>query len=137
MSSTNHGRSGGRRPAWPEYLGPLRPDQLTRRRLRRNVMAAAGALLERRPLSWIDVTASWSAALTPIAAGLLVAAGVLVYRLSGPAAPDLAVEPETEPVELVRSLAPDVEAPPALLIDLVEPSRDAVLTAALVNPPAR
>ena len=134
MSSTNHGRSGGRRPAWPAYLEPLRPDQLTRGRLRRNVMAAAGALLERRPLSWIDITASWSAALTPIAAGLLVAAGVLAYRASGPAAPAVVAEAEAESVGLVRSLAPDAEAPPALLIDLVEPSRDAVLTAALINP---
>lgn len=134
MSSRKNGRSSGRSPAWPEYLEPLRPDQLTRRRLHRNVRAAAAALLERRPLSWIDITASWSAALTPVAAGLLVAAGVLVYRVSDAAAPRVAAEAEPEPVELVRSLAPDAEAPPALLIDLADPSRDAVLTAALITP---
>lgn len=134
MSSGRRGRLGGRRPAWPEYLEPLRPDQMTRLRLRRNVRTAAAALLERPPLSWIDVTAGWSAALTPIAAGLLVAAGVLIYRLSEPAGPQVAAEAETEAVGLVRSLAPDAEAPPALLIDLAEPSRDAVLTAALITP---
>ena len=134
MNSRNNGRSGGWRPTWPEYLEPLRPDQLTRGRLRRNVLSAAEALLERRPLSWIDITASWSAALTPIAAGLLVAAGVLVYRVSDTASSQVVAEAGQEPVELVRSLAPDAEAPPALLIDLAEPSRDAVLTAALITP---
>ena len=136
MNSRFRRRSGGGRRAWPAYLEPLRPDQITRRRLRRNVVAAAEALLERRPLSWIDITASWSAALTPVAAGLIVAAGVLVYRLSGPATPRLAVEAEaeTEAVGLVRTLAPDAEAPPELLIDFLEPSRDAVLTAALITP---
>jgi hypothetical protein len=97
-------------------------------------MAAAEALFERRPLSWLDVTASWSAALAPLAAGLLVAAGVLLYRISLPDAPEFAADVDSEPVGLVRSLAPDAEAPPALLIDLAEPSRDAVLTAALINP---
>ncbi len=134
MSRRNQSRNAGREPAWAEYLEPLRPDELTRRRLRRSVMAAAEALFERRPLSWLDVTASWSAALTPLAAGLLVAAGALLYRISVPDAPEFAVDPDPEPVGLVRSLAPDAEAPPAMLIDLVEPSRDAVLTAALINP---
>lgn len=127
-------RDSGRGPAWAEYLEPLRPDDVTRRRLHRSVMAAAEALFERRPLSWLDVTASWSAALAPLAAGLLVAAGVLLYRISLPDAPEFAADVDPEPVGLVRSLAPDAEAPPALLIDLVEPSRDAVLTAALINP---
>lgn len=134
MNRRDQGRNGGRGPTWAEYLEPLRPDELTRRRLRRNVMAAAEALFERRPLSWLDVTASWSAALAPLAAGLLVAAGVLLYRISVPDAPELAADPDAAPVGLVRSLAADAEAPPELLIDLAEPSRDAVLTAALVNP---
>lgn len=134
MSSRDKDRTGGHGPAWPEYLEPLRPDQLARRRLRRSVMAAAEVLLERRPLSWLDVTANWSAALAPLAAGLLVAAGALLYRISVPDAPEFALDLEPEPVGLVRSLAPDAEGPPALLIDLVEPSRDAVLTAALINP---
>lgn len=134
MSRRNRNRNGGNGPAWAAYLEPLRPDELTRRRLRRSVMAAAEALLERRPLSWLDVTASWSAAVAPLAAGLLVAAGLLLYRISAPDMPELAADAEPEPIGLVRSLAPDAEAPPALLIDLAEPSRDAVLTAALVNP---
>lgn len=134
MNRSNRHRNPGRGPAWAEYLEPLRPDELTRRRLRRNVMAAAEALFERRPLSWLDVTASWSAALAPLAAGLLVAAGVLLYRISVPEAPELAAGPDAAPVGLVRTLAPDAEAPPDLLIGLAEPSRDAVLTAALTSP---
>lgn len=134
MNRRDQSRESGRGPAWAEYLEPLRPDELTRRRLRRNVMAAAEALFARRPLSWLDVTASWSAALAPLAAGLLVVAGVLLYRISLPDAPEFVAEPDPAPVGLVRSLAADAEAPPALLIDLVEPSRDAVLTAALINP---
>ena len=134
MNRRDGNRNGGRGPAWAEYLEPLRPDELTRRRVRRSVMAAAEALLERRPLSWLDVTASWSAALAPLAAGLLVAAGALLYRISVPDAPEFVADADPEPVGLVRSLAADAEAPPALLIDLVEPSRDAVLTAALINP---
>ncbi|WP_419161380.1 hypothetical protein [Candidatus Palauibacter sp.] len=134
MNNRDQGRSGRRESEWPEYLEPLRPDQITRRRLRRSVMAAAETLLERRPLSWIDVTARWSAALTPIAAGLLVAAGVTLYRLSLPGSSQLSADPGPEPVGLVRSLAPDAEAPPALLIDFVEPSRDAVFAAALISP---
>ena len=59
---------------------------------------------------------------------------MLLYRISVPDAPELAADPDTAPVGLVRSLAADAEAPPALLIDLAEPSRDAVLTAALINP---
>ena len=134
MSGRNRSRNGPRGPAWAEYLEPLRPDELTRRRLRRGVMAAAEALLERRPLSWLDVTAGWSVALAPLAAGLVVAAGVLLYRLSVPAAPDFAGDSNAEPTGLIHSLAPDAEAPPHLLIDFVEPSRDAVLTAALISP---
>ncbi|MYC18452.1 MAG: hypothetical protein F4X67_07585 [Gemmatimonadales bacterium] len=134
MNRNDRHRGSRHGPAWAEYLEPLRPDELTRRRLRRNVMAAAEALFERRPLSWLDVTASWSAALAPLAAGLLVAAGVLLYRISLPDAPEFAADPDAAPVGLVRALAPDAEAPPALIIDLAEPSRDAVLTAALINP---
>lgn len=118
---------------WPEYLEPLRPDEMARHRMRRAIADAAESLLESRPLSWFEVTAGWSGILAPLAAALLIAFGALAYRASVPAE-ELAVEPAPEPVELVESLAPDVEAPPALLIDGSEPSRDALLAAALVTP---
>jgi len=69
-----------------------------------------------------------------VAGGRLGAAGVVLDRIAVPDAGGLAADPDSVPVGLVRSLAPDAEAPPALLIDLAEPSRDAVLTAALINP---
>lgn len=124
-----------RRPAWPAYLAALRPDELTQHRMRRRVMSAAASLLERRPATWFDVTAGWSFILAPLAAGLLVVFGALAYRAStpvlGPAEPEIAI---LEPSGLVPALAPDVEGLPALLIDVAEPTRDAMLAAALGTP---
>jgi len=119
-------------PEWPEYLEPLRPDEVTQRRIRRHVLAAAEAL-EIRARTWFDVTASWSSVLAPLAAGLLVVFGTLAYRAAEPVAPTVVAETPVEQRELVPSLAPDAEAPPSLLIDRAEPSRDAVLTAALIS----
>ncbi len=133
--SKHGGRFDGARSSWPEYLEPLRPDEMTRHRLRRSVLAAAEALMQRRAASWFEVTAGWSSVLAPLAAGLLVVFGTLAYRASAPEGVDaVAIEPALEPLELVPSLAPDAEAPPALLIGFEEPSRDALLAAALITP---
>jgi len=121
---------------WPEWLEPLRPDELTRRRLHRAVMDTAESMLRAR--TWTEVASRWSAVLAPLAAGLAVASGALAYRA---ARPDVATGPAVAPavpavvapVELWPYLAPDAEGPPALLIDVAEPSREAVLTAALVS----
>ena len=120
---------------WPEYLEPLRPDEMTRHRIQKRVMASAEALRDRRMRTWFDVTAGWSVILAPIAAGLLVVFGTLAYRTSAPTNNEyLALDPAPESVELLPSLAPDAERLPTLLIDAVEPSRDAVLAAALIAP---
>ncbi|MCG8469811.1 MAG: hypothetical protein MJB57_16660 [Gemmatimonadetes bacterium] len=115
---------------WPRYLEPLRPDEVTAQRMRRRILDAAGAL---RARSWFDVTAGWSSLLAPLAAGVLVVFGALAYRAADRDEP-IPVATNEPSGELVPSLAPDAEAPPALLIDAVDPSRDAVLTAALVTP---
>jgi len=124
---------------WPQWCEPLRPDELTRRRLHKRVMAAAEGMLQIPDRTWQDVTARWSSALMPIAAGLAVAFGMLAYRIS--ASPDPAavaqieqIEPSTVEREEIRPLlGPDVEAPPSLLIDASELNREAVLMAALVS----
>lgn len=124
------GREAGH--AWPGYLEPLRPDEVARHRMRKRILAAAETLLERRPPTWFDVTATWSSVLAPLAAGLLVVFGTLAYRASTPPAePQVAVEP-SEPVGLVPSLAPDAQALPTILTDTDEPSRDDVLAAVLI-----
>ena len=127
----------GRR-GWPEWLEPLRPDEVARRRLHNQVMTAAESVLRPPSRTWQDVSASWSAFLTPVAAGLAVAFGTLAYRAS--AVPDAALSaaPPTPAVSFVDSeiaplLGPDAEAPPALLIDGTEVSRETVFQAALVS----
>lgn len=126
-------RQGG---GWPEWLEPLRPDELTRRRLHRAVMETAESMLRTR--TWTEVASRWSAVLAPLAAGLAVASGALAYRAAVPDAPEgpaiaSDLPAAVAPVDLGPYLAPDAEGPPALLIDVAEPSREAVLTAALVS----
>ncbi len=136
MNREQRSRDDGRKSdsGWPVYLEPLRPDEMTRHRIRRQVLAAAEAI-EVQARSWFDVTAGWSSILAPLAAGLLVVFGTLAYRaVEADGADILATAPMGQPEELVSSLAPDAEAPPALLIDTDEPSRDAILAAALISP---
>lgn len=128
----------GRR-GWPEWLEPLRPDELARRRLRKRVMLAAEGMLGMPTRTWQDVSASWSAFLTPLAAGLAVAFGTLAYRASAvPEAASFAPSAErlaasVVDAEIVPLLGADAEAPPALLIDGTEVNREAVFRAALVS----
>lgn len=126
----------GRR-GWPEWLEPLRPDELARRRLHKNIMSAAGDIL-RAERTWQDVSASWSAFLTPLAAGLAVAFGTLAYRASMPNPETVAAGAPAQESSVVQSeitplLGADAEAPPALLIDGTEVNREAVFRAALVS----
>ena len=133
---TEREERSGARPRWPAYLEPLRPDAVTAHRIRRGILTAAEALIQARARSWFEITAGWSAALAPLAAGVLVVFGTLAYRAAVPvdhSSPVAAAELESPP-ELVRSLAPDAVAPPALLIDMAEPTRDALLAAALIIP---
>ena len=122
-------------PKWPEYLEPLRPDEVTQYRIRKRVMTSAEGLRNRRIGTWFDVTAGWSIMLAPVAAGLLVIFGMLAYRIAVPTSEKRIVFDSTPAsIDLLPSLAPDAEQLPILLIDTVEPSRDAVLAAALTTP---
>jgi hypothetical protein len=87
--------------------------------------------------SWSEVTAAWSSILTPVAAGLAVAFGMLAYRASIDvesetlAMIDAQVEaPTFESHEIQPLLGPDNAAPPSILIEENELDREAVLLAA-------
>ena len=120
---------------WPEYLKPLRPDEVTQYRIRKRVMASAAGLGNRRISTWFDVTAGWSSILAPVAASLLVVFGILAYRAAVPTSEERIVFDSTPAaIGLLPSLAPDAEQLPMLLINTAEPSRDAVLAAAMITP---
>lgn len=114
---------------WPAWLEPLRPDEMTRRRLRTEILAAATPLLRIRAGSWQDVAAGWSSVLVPLAAAIALVFGTLAHRAARSDAPP--------PVEIVeraeweRLLGPAPENPPAFLTGAQEPSREAVFTAAI------
>lgn len=127
-------------PGWPGWAEPLRPDTLARRRLRRDVLARAEALLRVRRESWQDVASGWAAMLIPIAAVLLLLFTALAYRAtlemgaSPVAAAPEARAPASPPEPLERSyeeLVAADDAPPGLLTGAEEPSRDAVLSAVI------
>lgn len=114
---------------WPAWLEPLRPDELTRLRLRREILAAAAPLLRARAGSWQDVAAGWSSVLAPIAAALALAFGVLAHRAARSEAPPALEIVERAEWEPLLGLTP--ESPPALLTGDREPTREAVFTAVL------
>lgn len=69
---------------WPDWLEPLRPDEVTSARLRRSVAEAARPLLEARREDWWDVASGWAGLLTPVAAMLvLVFAGLATQQQAG------------------------------------------------------
>jgi hypothetical protein len=102
-------------------------------------MARAEATLRLPERTWRDVTAGWSSILTPIAAGLAVAFGVLAYRASIGTEVEIAATGPSDEVVTVDSheiqplLGPDDAGPPALLIEENELNREAVFRAALVS----
>ncbi len=75
------GGAGGRR-AWTDAL---RPDALTRARVRRAVREAAGPLLRARRPTWWEVASDWASLLTPVAAAAAVVLAAIALR--EPAAP--------------------------------------------------
>jgi hypothetical protein len=107
MSREQRGTEGG----WPAWLEPLRPDPMSRARMRRSILTSAAPLLAaRHPLAWWEVAADWSSVAVPIAASIALLFGWIAYT-SGTSA---AATPE-----------------PTLLVDRSEPSSDALRDAAL------
>ncbi len=66
----NDNRRGTR--GWPRWLETLRPDEITRARLKRSIANAAAPLLSGRQLAWWEVASDWASLLTPVAAALAV-----------------------------------------------------------------
>lgn len=109
------------------WLEALRPDQVTRARLRAAILERAAPLLaERREEGWLGVAAGWSARLAPVAAAAALLFGWLAY--------DAGRSTQPEPAASVRAetlVEPGDQVPPELLTSGDAPSADRVLAAAL------
>ena len=87
---------------WPIWLRALRPDELTRHRMRRAILDEAAPLLAARRDNWFDAVAEWATILSPVAAAVTLIFAGLALRQAGTAemAETLATAPAVE--ELVR-----------------------------------
>ena len=109
---------------WPIWLRALRPDELTRRRMRRAILDEALPLMTARRDSWFDAVADWASILSPVAAAItLIFAGLALRQAGVDELPEtIASAPAVE--ELVR---PDETLPSAFGRDSV-PDLDVVMT---------
>jgi len=109
---------------WPIWMRALRPDELTRHRMKREVLDEALPLLAARRDSWFDAVAEWATILSPVAAAVtLIFAGLALRQAGSDEFPDaMASAPAVE--ELVR---PGETLPSAFGRDSV-PDLDAVMT---------
>lgn len=122
---------GGRGAAdWPEWLEPLRPDDMERSRIRRGVMRTAGPLLAARRPSWWDEVARWADVLAPIAAVFVLFCAGLAFETARPGT-EAQASAEAPVVDLVQPPAP--AGPPELLTAAREPSNDRILRAAVLE----
>jgi len=114
---------------WPIWMRTLRPDELTRRRMRRSILDEALPLLTARRDSWFDAVAEWATILSPIAAAVTLVFAGLALRQAGSVelSDTVASAPAVE--ELVR---PGETLPSAFGPDSV-PDLDAVMTVLYEN----
>lgn len=124
-----------RAPEWPAWLETLRPDPLTRERLRRSVLDAAAPLLRARQVTWWEVASDWASLLTPVAA----AAAVLFVGLAlgdGPAVSSefaSATSADSPRLEEFIDWASAEEMPAAFVEDSLT-SLDVVFTSITMDP---
>lgn len=112
---------------WPDWLLSLRPDQLTRERMRRRIVGEAALVLRaRRSGSWWLVADRWTTRLLPLAAALALVFAGMARRASHIAT--IADLPPTVD-ELLQSANPN--GPPAVLTAATEPGLDQLLSAAV------
>ena len=106
---------------WPIWMRALRPDELTRRRMRRSILDEALPLLAVRRDSWFDAVAEWATILSPIAAAVTLVFAGLALRQAGsvelsdtiasaPAVEELVRPGETLPSAFGRDSVPDLNA---------------------------
>jgi hypothetical protein len=122
----NRERNKNAETRWPAWLEPLRPDEMSRRRVRNAVLSAATPILRARERSWEDFVARWTSVLAPVAAAAAILFAGLAYRTARPE-----VEVRVEPVEIDPLLQPLADGPPAMLTSTLEPSMDEILAAAI------
>lgn len=131
MSAEQSERDGS---SWPAWLESLRPDSLSRHRIRRTVMERARPLLERRrPTRAWEVAAGWADVLVPVAAVASVLFGVLAARAGGASDPAALTATASQTVRIEELLAaPGMTSPPAVLTRGNRPDLDGVLEAAIM-----
>ena len=114
---------------WPIWMRALRPDELTRRRMKRAILDEARPLLTARRDSWFDAVADWATILSPVAAAVTLIFAGLALRQAGSAdlSDTIASAPAVE--ELVR---PGETLPSAFGPDSV-PDLNAVMTVLYEN----
>ena len=102
---------------WPAWLEMLRPDELTRQRLKSRIMAQAAPLLAaRRALTWDEVASRWAIMLVPAAAAVTLVFGGLALS-AGPRTEEIQIgsteitDDSLSDLGLVLSYALDVPAP--------------------------
>ena len=122
----NRERNKSPERGWPTWLEPLRPDEMSRRRLRNAVLSAATPILRARDWGWEDVVARWASVLAPVAAALAILFAGLAYRAARPE-----VEARVEPFEIDPLLQPLADGPPAMLTSTLEPSIEEILAATI------
>jgi len=91
------GREGGR-PAWTDAL---RPDALTRARVRRAIREAAGPILRARRLTWWEVASDWASLQPPAAAAAAVVLAAVALREPASPAPERSYAEATRLEDLV------------------------------------
>lgn len=124
----------GEGSAWPGWLEALRPDALTRRRIRRDVMERARPLLAaRRPARAWEVAAGWADVLVPVAAVASVLFTVVALQIGERAMGPAQVRATGgQGVHIEELLAdPTASEPPPLLTRRDQPDLDGVLEAAI------
>lgn len=110
---------------WPKWLQALRPDEVTRTRMRRVIFRDAGPILAARRDSWFDAVSDWATILSPVAAAVtLVFAGLALKQAAEPI--DLA-ENGSPPPAVEELVAPGEELPAAFAGDSI-PDLDVVMT---------
>lgn len=122
----NRERNRNGETEWPAWLESLRPDELSRKRLRTSVLSAAMPILRARGQSWQDEVARWTSVLAPVAAAIAILFAGLAYQAARPA-----VVARVDPIEVDPLLQPMVDGPPAMLTSTLEPSMDEILAAAI------
>ncbi len=106
-----------------EWLRVLRPDEVTRKRLRRTILIEARPLLGVRRESWLDALADWATILSPVAAAVtLVFAGLALHQ-----ARPTRIAAEAAPPALEELVEPGRGLPAAFERDSV-PDLDVVMT---------